>query len=154
MPTDLDTNLASGESFTTNRERYAMHSKSAACVGCHRLFDPVGFAFEHFDGFGRYRDNEKGATIDATGTIYGEPSGDIPLDGVGSLVDYLASSDQVRACLVRYWSYYAHGRDNWQEKKCNDDAIRRDAEQNGYTLDSVVIGILHAQSFAHRVKDQ
>jgi hypothetical protein len=154
MPSDLDTNLASGESFKTNRERYAMHSANSACVGCHQLFDPVGFTFEHFDGFGRYRDNEKGTPIDATGVLYGEPTGDIALDGVESLVDYLATSDQVRACVVRYWSYFAHGRDNWQEKKCNDDAIRREAAASGYTLHSVFSAILHAQSFSHRVKDQ
>ncbi len=154
MPADLDTNLASGESFKTNRERYAMHSANSACVGCHQLFDPVGFTFEHFDGFGRYRDNEKGTPIDATGVLYGEPTGDIALDGVQSLVSYLATSDQVRACVVRYWSYYAHGRDNWAEKKCNDDAIRREAGASGYSLYSVFSAILHAQSFSHRVKDQ
>ena len=153
MPSDLDTNLASPAGFTTNRERYAQHSKNALCSGCHVLFDPVGFSFEHFDGFGRYREKENGATIDATGTL-AEDAGDIPLDGAGSLIDYLGASDQVRACLVRYWSYYAHGRDNWTEKKCNDDAIRREAGQNGYTLRSVLDAILHAQTFAHRVKDQ
>jgi hypothetical protein len=154
IPSNLDTNLESATSFSTNRERYATHSTSAACVGCHKAFDPIGFAFEHFDGFGRYRAQENGTPIDATGSIVGEPSGDVPLDGVDSLIDYLSTSDQVRACLVRYWSYYAHGRDNWQDKKCNDDAVRREAGENGYTLHSVLSGILHAQSFAHRVKDQ
>jgi hypothetical protein len=153
MPTDLDTNLASGTSFTTNRERYEMHSKNSVCAGCHTLFDPVGFSFENFDGFGRYRDQEKGATIDATGVLY-EDSGDIALDGVQSLIDYLSTSDQVRACLVRYWSYYAHGRDNWTDKKCNDDAIRRESADKGNTLISVFSAILHAQTFTHRVKDQ
>jgi hypothetical protein len=154
IPSNLDTNLDSPTSFSTNRERYAMHSTSAACVGCHKAFDPIGFAFEHFDGFGRYRAEENGTPIDATGSIIGEPGGDVPLDGVDSLIDYLSTSDQVRACLVRYWSYYAHGRDNWQDKKCNDDAVRREAGENGYTLHSVLSGILHAPSFARRVKDQ
>jgi hypothetical protein len=154
MPSNLNTNLAAPAGFTTNRERYSEHDKSPQCRGCHLGFDPVGFSFEHYDGFGRYRDQENGVAIDATGTVYDEPTGDIPLDGVPSLIDYLASNDQVRACLVRYWSYYAHGRDNWTDKKCNDDAIRREAGQNGYTLRSVYDAILHAQNFAHRVKDQ
>jgi hypothetical protein len=117
-------------------------------------FDPVGFAFENFDGFGRYRDNENGVPIDATGTIYNEPDGDVPLNGVGSLIDYLSTNDQVRACVVRYWSYYAHGRDNWQDKQCNDDSIRREAAANKYTLYSILSAILHAPTFSHRVKDQ
>jgi urease gamma subunit len=154
MPEDLDTNLDSPDGFTTNRERYAEHSENPKCVGCHTLFDPVGFAFEHFDGFGRYRDQENGQPIDATGMISDDAGTETPLDGVQSLLDYLTSGDRARACAVRYWSYYAHGRDNWQEKKCNDDQVRRDADANGYTLKSIVMGILHAPSFTGRVQDQ
>jgi hypothetical protein len=153
MPTDLDTNLASGANFATNRERYQMHSDDPTCRGCHAEFDPIGFAFEHYDGFGRYRDQEKGTPIDASGMLTGMPAGDVPLDGVDSLVSYLVGQDQVRACLVRYWSYYAHGRDNWPEKKCNDDAVRREAAADDYTLLSVLYGLLHAPTFTRRVQD-
>ncbi len=153
MPTDLDTNLASGAGFTTNRERYTEHTRNPVCAGCHTMFDPTGFAFEHYDGFGRYRDQENGVTIDATGLLTEGPTGDVPLDGLPSLVSYLASEDRVRACLVRFWSYYAHGRDNWTEKKCNDDAVRRDAAAHGYSLYSIVTGILHAPTFSQRVVD-
>jgi hypothetical protein len=153
VPSDLDTNLASGASFTTNRERYETHQEDPQCRGCHAEFDPVGFAFEHYDGFGRYRDQEKAAPIDATGVLTGTPTGDVPLDGVKSLVDYLSGEDRVRACLVRYWSYYAHGRDNWSEKKCNDDSVRREAMAGNYTLKSVLSGILHAPTFTRRVQD-
>jgi hypothetical protein len=158
MPEDLDTNLESGANYTTNRERYAEHSRNPVCAGCHVSFDPVGFTFEHFDGFGRYRDQEKGAPIDASGGItHVDGTGteiETPLDGVESLTDYLADNDRVRACVVRYWSYYAYGRDNWQEKKCNDDSVRREAGENGYTLKSIVMGILHAPTFTRRVQDQ
>jgi hypothetical protein len=154
MPENLDTNLDDPAGFSNNRERYETHSANPKCSGCHVLFDPVGFAFEHFDGFGRYRDQENGMPIDATGMISDDAGTETPLDGAQSLIDYLASGDRARACAVRYWSYYAHGRDNWQEKKCNDDQVRRDAEANGYTLKSILMGILHAPSFTSRVQDQ
>ncbi|HEY3496374.1 MAG TPA: DUF1588 domain-containing protein [Polyangiaceae bacterium] len=155
MPEELDTNLDDPAGFTTNRERYQAHSDNPACSGCHVVFDPVGFTFEHFDGFGRYRAQENGVPIDATGMINDEAAGtETTLDGVESLLEYLTTGDRARACAVRYWSYYAHGRDNWQEKKCNDDQVRRDAEANGYTLKSILMGILHAPSFTGRVQDQ
>jgi hypothetical protein len=153
MPTDLDTNLASGANFATNRERYETHADSPACRGCHAEFDPVGFVFEHYDGFGRYREQEKGTAIDATGLLTGLPGGDVVLDGVESLVAALVAEDRVRACLVRYWSYYAHGRDNWTDKKCNDDSVRREAMTGNYTLQSVLSGLLHAPTFTRRVQD-
>jgi hypothetical protein len=159
IPADLNTNLANGASFATNRERYVQHAQDGACVGCHLKFDPVGFAFEHFDGVGRYRDQENGNPIDATGTLIeppgdnGLPAADVPLDGAESLIDYLADNEHVRACFVRYLSYYAHGRDNWSEKKCNDDSVRREARDNGNTIRSVLFGILHAPTFTRRTQD-
>jgi hypothetical protein len=159
VPKNLNTTLSPPGAFATNRERFQQHDKDPVCAGCHQAFDPVGFAFENFDAFGRYRSEEKDAQgmthpIDASGTLAGMPEGDIPLNGPQSLIDYLSTSDQVRACLVRYWSYYAHGRDNWPDKKCNDDAVRRESGQNNNSLKSVLMGILHAQTFTRRVQDQ
>ncbi len=152
VPQGLNTALAAPGVAKTNRERYAMHSANQPCNGCHKVLDPAGLVFENYDGFGRYRDNENGVAIDASGGLVGIPDGDITLNGAQSLNDFLSKSDTVRACLVRYWSYYAHGRDNWTDKKCNDDSVRREAASKGYTLQSVLMGILHAPSFTRRVK--
>ncbi|HET9955816.1 MAG TPA: DUF1592 domain-containing protein, partial [Polyangiaceae bacterium] len=154
VPQGLNTALAAPGATKTNRERFEVHSKQEPCATCHKVFDPVGFAFENYDGFGRYRSNENGVNINATGVLAGMPEGDVALNGPQPLVDYLSKSDKVRACLVRYWSYYAHGRDNWTEKKCNDDSVRREAAANGNTLKSVLMGILHAPSFTRRVNSQ
>ena len=53
----------------TARERYSEHSANAYCNTCHRLMDPIGFAFEHFDGIGRYRANNNGHPIDVSGEV-------------------------------------------------------------------------------------
>jgi hypothetical protein len=153
VPKNLNTNLAPPGSFKTNRERFEKHSTDTACVGCHQQFDPVGFVFENYDGFGRYRATDNGNPVDATGTLK-LPGGDVPLNGPQSLIDYLSTSDQVRACVVRYMSYYAHGRDNWTGKQCNDDKVRIESAKNGNSLKSVLMGLLHAQTFSRRVQDQ
>jgi hypothetical protein len=155
VPADLDTNLAGPASFKNNRERYTEHSKNSACAGCHRMMDPVGFALEKFDAFGRYRDTEGGMPIDTTGVINAAPDGtDVPLDGADSLTEYLVGNEAVRSCLVRYWSYYAHGRMDWEQRICNHDAVRREATTSNYSLTSILGGIIHAPTFTTRVKDQ
>src|SRR5262245_29616379 len=54
----------------THRQRLEQHSTDASCAGCHKLMDPLGFAFESFDSVGRHRDNdEAGKKIDASGTL-------------------------------------------------------------------------------------
>jgi hypothetical protein len=46
------------------RARLAEHRKNAACASCHNVIDPVGFAFEHYDAVGRWRDREEGHPVD------------------------------------------------------------------------------------------
>jgi len=41
---------------TTLREQLALHQQAASCAVCHRQIDPPGFALEHFDVIGRWRD--------------------------------------------------------------------------------------------------
>jgi hypothetical protein len=153
VPENLDTNLSDAAGFSNNRERYEQHSADPACAGCHRLIDPVGFAFENYDAFGRYRESENGTPIDASGELSGVVGGPVPLSGLQSLSDFLSISDEARSCLIRYWSYFAYGREGWSEQQCNHDAIRAEAAANDYKLQSTLFAILHAPHFSRRVAD-
>ncbi|MEX0867258.1 MAG: DUF1592 domain-containing protein [Pirellulales bacterium] len=42
---------------TTLREQLALHSAHRSCSGCHKQFDPFGFALENFDVMGQYREH-------------------------------------------------------------------------------------------------
>jgi hypothetical protein len=153
VPENLDTNLSDSTGFASNRERYAQHSADPSCSGCHSIIDPIGFAFENYDAFGRYRTDENGTPIDATGSLSGVSGGPIALDGLQSLNDYLATSDEAHSCFIRYWSYYAYGRQGWTEEVCNHDAIRAEASADGYSLRSTLLAIIHSPHFTRRVAD-
>ncbi len=51
------------------RERLAAHRDKPACAGCHEFIDPPGFALEHFDAIGRWREMEAGQPVDASGGL-------------------------------------------------------------------------------------
>ncbi|MDZ4685368.1 MAG: DUF1592 domain-containing protein [Planctomycetaceae bacterium] len=54
----------------TVRQRLVAHRTDASCVNCHARFDPLGFALEHFDPIGRWRETYRdGLPIDASGTL-------------------------------------------------------------------------------------
>ena len=40
------------------RVKLAAHTTVASCAVCHKMMDPVGFAFQHFDVSGRWQENE------------------------------------------------------------------------------------------------
>jgi hypothetical protein len=54
----------------TVRQRLEAHRRDASCVNCHARMDPLGFALEHFDSIGRWRDTYRdGQKIDASGRL-------------------------------------------------------------------------------------
>lgn len=88
----------------TARDRVTAHLANPVCAGCHRITDPIGLALENFDGAGQYRDTEKGAAIDASGTLDGKPFKD-----AAGLAQVLRDSPALTSCLVRRTFSYAVG---------------------------------------------
>jgi hypothetical protein len=76
---------------------------AAACVGCHRLMDPLGEGLEEYDALGRFR------TAPAEGSIV-DTDVDGPFRGGVELSRRLAESERVRACVARQWFSVALGR--------------------------------------------
>jgi hypothetical protein len=162
VPTNLDTNLKPQAPDATSRERYATHSSNPVCYNCHQLMDPVGFTFEAYDGYGRFRATEAGKPVDTTGGLplmddNGPTGVTVAMGSVTDLANYLSLSEQTRACLTNNLSYYAYGIANvnkWApaEKVCTDHFIRNVARTSGNTLKSVMTGILTAPHFTRRVQ--
>lgn len=90
----------------TLRDRMEAHIVLDECRGCHASMDPIGFALEHYDGIGRWRDDEDGLAIDATGTLPGGAS----FDGAYELARVLAADDRFTSCVTRQMTTYALGR--------------------------------------------
>jgi hypothetical protein len=57
---------------TALRERMEQHRNNAVCASCHSRMDPLGFALEHFDAIGGWRETDSGAAINSTITLHGE----------------------------------------------------------------------------------
>jgi hypothetical protein len=57
---------------TALRERMEEHRKSAVCASCHARMDPLGFALEHYDAIGKWRETDSGAEINSTIKLSGK----------------------------------------------------------------------------------
>ncbi len=92
-------------SLRTNRERLLAHAIIPSCAGCHKIMDPIGLALENFDGAGRYRATQNGASIDASGMLDG-----VPFENAVELGQVLHDNPSLPSCLVnRVYSYGTGG---------------------------------------------
>ncbi|MCK6521639.1 DUF1592 domain-containing protein [Myxococcota bacterium] len=104
-PADVDTSIPEAtEDAPTMRERVERHLTDPACAGCHAMTDPIGLGLEQFDGIGRFRTAENGATIDPSGELDGAAFTDAL--GLGAA---LAAHPAATSCLVETVYTYAWG---------------------------------------------
>ena len=64
----------------TLREQIEVHKENQSCYSCHKSIDPYGFALEHFDAAGQWRERYKVATAHK-GTFVYRPQGHFKLAG-------------------------------------------------------------------------
>lgn len=157
-PPGLNTTFMPSTTVETTRDHFINEHEKGPCAGCHNLMDWIGFAFESYDGWGRYRTTENGLPIDNTAIVYQDPEGNTDhltgLSGPQSLQSFLAQSPDVTQCMERYWTYYAYGTSTWAQDACTYNAIDSEAQTNGTTLKSILLAIIHAPNFTSRVQDQ
>jgi hypothetical protein len=84
----------------STRERVALQTKPQQCQTCHEVINPLGFTLENFDAVGRYRDQEKGRPINATGTFETRTGEQVKFAGVRDLANFLASSQDAQDAFI------------------------------------------------------
>jgi hypothetical protein len=110
--------------------------------------DPIGFALEHFDAVGRWRDSDANQAIDASGVL---PDG-TPLDGAGGLRRVLRErSDRFVEALAERLLMFAIGRNLQYYDRPAVRGIVRQAEESGYTFGALVRGVVESTPFRMRL---
>jgi len=128
----------------TLRERMERHRASPTCAGCHRLMDPIGFALENFDGIGRWRDQEEGLKVDASGTLFTGAA----VDGVTALRREIAKRPEVFVGVItEKMLTYALGRGLGYYDMPAVRKIVDDARSSNYRFSSIVLGVARSVPF-------
>jgi hypothetical protein len=90
----------------TTRQRVILQTKPQSCQSCHAMINSLGFALEHFDAIGRYRDEDQHQPIDASGSYETRAGDRVAFDGLGGLTSFLVTSDETHSALVQQLFHY------------------------------------------------
>lgn len=142
-PPDLDPNLST-------RDRFKEHSVNPACTGCHKLMDPIGFGFEHYDAIGRYRTKDGKFDVDAHGEVFASTDADGKFTGGVELAKKLAKSQQVKACMVTQWFRYAYGRGEAEADSCSLKRLEEAFAKANYDVRELVVALTQTDAFRFR----
>ncbi len=152
-PNDVDISLPSVEEGATARERFSAHESAAAsCAGCHKLMDPIGLAFEHFDAMGKFREQDNGKPIDVSGEIVNasDPNLSGAFSGTAELAAKLANSDLVRDCVAKQFFRFAAGRTEADGDTCSITSMQDAFSEKGGDIVDLIVATTQTDAFWYR----
>ena len=133
----------------TNRQRIS--TLTAGCGGkCHNeQINPIGFAFEHFDGIGRYQDTENGSLpIDSSGS-FDFVEGKQSFQDAGELMRAMAAGTQAHTCYSKKLASFALQRDIVAKDRPLLDALAKVSADNG-SVKRVIVELVRSDAFRIR----
>jgi hypothetical protein len=133
----------------TMRDRLRVHATDPACAPCHTLMDPLGLALEHFDAVGRYREKDKGHTIDTRGELDGAG-----FNGVVELSKLLREDPRTAECLVRQAFRYALGHIEDSGEEPQIAALVAEFEESGHDLPALFRSLSTSDAFRYAGKER
>lgn len=143
-----------GDGNSSPRERWNLHVTNPSCGGCHKLMDPLGFAFDHYDLLGHWQDevedHGKFWPIDDSGEIFATSDINQQFEGANQLQGLLASSVDTKACYSYQWFRFATGRNPTHADSCSLAKAIEFADQQGGSIQDIMISITQTDAFRHR----
>jgi hypothetical protein len=126
------------------RAQLERHRADPNCASCHARMDPLGFALEHFDAIGRWRDKDGDLPIDPSGTL---PDG----RSFNGFQDFLAilkaDPGALTECLAEKMLTYALGRGLERSDRKAVKAIAEPVAQDDYRFSALVLAIVRSAPF-------
>lgn len=142
-PADVDPAIPEpSPDLPTLRDRVQVHLENLACAGCHRPMDLIGLALENYDGIGRYRETERGATIDASGELDG-----ITFDDAQGLAWAVREHPNFGRCITQQLYRYATGLVEQPTDEVLIDALAEGFAAEGYRLKALLAAIATSPGF-------
>lgn len=125
-PANVESLASPHDPLSSTRDQVAAKTSASQCMACHSRINPMGFAFENYDGFGRFRTTEivsymgqsRTHNINATVSPNIKSSEDPAVDGGSAMQAAMAQSSQAQACVAKQWLQYNTGRDAGVSDNC------------------------------------
>jgi hypothetical protein len=134
----------------TNRQR--IDTLTSQCGSqCHNdMINPLGFAFENFDGMGQYRTTENGGLpIDSSGH-YAFTSGTKSFSSGADLMKAMAGDQQAHLCYAKKLTSYALQRDVIQSDLPLLQSLAQTSMSSNGSIKNLIVQIVRSDAFRTR----
>lgn len=134
----------------TTRERVMLQTKSAACMSCHVVINPLGFTLENFDAVGRYRALDNGKPVDATGSYRTSAGQTVTLKNARELAVFLAGSEEAHEAFAEQMFHHLVQQPVRAYGDKALDNLRRSFVASGFNIRRLAVDVLASAALSPR----
>lgn len=136
----------------SSRQRIEAHTGFGTCgESCHGGYiNPMGYAFENFDGLGRERDIDNGQPIDTTSAYPFADDVMTPFSGAPELMNIMAQGETAHACFVKNIMSYGLQRDIVKEDQALIDQLAAVSMSDAGSIKEIIRQIAKSAEFRAR----
>ncbi len=134
----------------SNRQRYEGLTNGCGAP-CHTVYiNPLGFAFEDFDGLGRSRTTDNGQPVDTTGS-FPFAEGTENFSGAPELMQEMANGSRAHQCWAKKMASYALERDIVDAERPLVESLGAVSMASGASLKAVMLALVQSDAFRTHV---
>jgi len=152
-PPDVVPTFADPGPDATLRMRLEQSTSAVPCQSCHQDINPVGFAFGHYDGYGRWLDVDHGQPIDSSGELYRTDAKGSFRDAI-ELLTRIASSRDAQTCFVSNWLSAAYRRDVAPADACTIEEVSKAFAESDGKLVELMVTLAESDRFRFRLSSE
>jgi hypothetical protein len=133
----------------TTRQRFVEHDMNECAKACHGLIDPIGFAFENYDGIGKYRTTDNGQPVDSSGSV----TVDGAAHSFGNALELgkaLGGSAETKGCFATQWMRFALLRDETEADRASLQAAATGFGRAESSVRDLMVAVATSRSFRYR----
>lgn len=122
--------------------------------GCHStMINPAGFAFEHYDALGRWRDIDNGLPVNAADsyTFEGKPRA---FDGAAGFSKVMIEEPMAHRCYAQHWVEFLHGRGLGEADKAVINRVGKVSWTQKTPVTQVLRLLVESESFKTRAVEE
>jgi hypothetical protein len=139
----------------TMRTRITEFTGAGTCgAGCHStMINPAGFAYEHYDALGRWRDLDNGLPVNAADsyTFEGRPRA---FDGAANFGAVMTEEPMAHRCYAQHWVEFLHGRGLGEADRAMINRVGKQSWKEKTPVTQVLRLLVESESFKTRAVEE
>lgn len=125
----------------TMREKITEMTRSAGCMACHSMINPLGFSLENFDAVGRWRTKDNNKPVNPVGELTTADGKTVRLTGPRDIVNHVANNPGGHRAFIRHLFHHLIKQEPAAYGVQTLENLQRDFAANGCNIQKLILDI-------------